>query len=111
MKNKKAKSKRESGVVVITTSPKQELATVKILGLAPNYKLKIVNAPEVEGEKLVSDGQRAVRKQFGDPQKPDVAYSMWANTEAGERVLAVLKPAGDALSIKAPNAAIRTVKI
>ncbi|MBR1605552.1 MAG: hypothetical protein IJ660_05555 [Alphaproteobacteria bacterium] len=108
---KKSKAKSESGTKVITTSPKQEAATVKILGLASEYGVTIFKAPRMEDGHL-TDGQRAVRKEFpsGDPQKPDVLYSMWANKKDGERVLAVLKPQENALSIKPATAAIRTVK-
>jgi len=109
-KNKKAKS--ESAVIVIKTSPKQDAATVKILDLAPKYGVKIFKAPLVMNGEIKSEGQRAVQKAFpsGDPTRPDIRFSMWANKENGERVLAVLKPEGNALSIKAADAAIRTVK-
>jgi hypothetical protein len=107
----KVKKLRESGTTVITTSPKQEAATVKILGLASEYGVTIFKAPKVENGHLM-EGQRAVQKEFpsGDPNKPDIRFAMWANKKDGERVLAVLKPQENALSIKPATAAIRTVK-
>ena len=100
---KKAKAKKsESGN---GANLKQEFATMQILDLAPMYGVTIVNAPEKKDGTL-SDGQRAVQKQFID----EVLFSMWADKN-GERVLAVLKSQGGALSIKAPSSAIRTIKI
>jgi hypothetical protein len=109
---KKTKAKSENGTIVITTSPKQEAATIKILGLASEYGVTIFKAPKVKDGHLMAEGQRAVRKEFpsGNPQKPDILYSMWANKKNGERVLAVLKAQENALSIKPATAAIRTVK-